>query len=90
MTERIAYLIGWLEGFSYIIWALAGTHDGERLIAVEEVDKYDEVVKQLKDELSKLRLGVSDTGPYTVKTVPLSTPPIDLTPKVTFKSGEDA
>lgn len=85
MSERTAYLLGWLEGFSGSIWAMCNVQERE-VVAPESVAEYDEKVKELREALAKLPM--SDTGPYIVKTVPLSTPPIDLTPKITFKPGE--
>lgn len=87
MSERISYLVGWLEGFSGSIWAMCNVQERE-VVVPEAVAEYEEKVKELREALAERPM--SDTGPYTVKTVPLSTPPIDLTPKITFKSGEDA
>lgn len=85
--ERVSYLVGWLEGFSSTIWALVSTEDGAKLVSPETADEYDRTVKELRETLAERP--IYDTGPYTVKTVPLSTPPIDFTPKITFKAGED-
>lgn len=85
MTERTAYLLGWLEGFSGSIWAMCNVQERE-VVAPEAVAEYEEKVKELREALAKLPM--SDTGPYIVKTMPLFTPSIDFTPKVTFKSGE--
>lgn len=88
MSERTAYLIGWLEGFSTTVWALLSTNDGARLVDASAGDEYDRAVRELKEALAERPM--YDTGPYTVKTVPLSTPPVDMTPKVTFTAEEDA
>ena len=85
MSERIAYLVGWLEGFSGSIWAMCSAQERE-VVAPEAVAEYEKKVKELREAL--VERPMYDTGPYIVKTVPLSTPPIDLTPTITFKSGE--
>lgn len=86
MSKRTAYLIGWLEGFSGSIWAMCTVQERE-VVAPEAVAEYEKKVKELREAL--VERPMYDTGPYIVKTVPLSTPPIDLTPKITFKAGED-
>lgn len=87
MSERISYLVGWLEGFSGSIWAMCNVQERE-VVVPEAVAEYEEKVKELREALAERPM--YDTGPYVVKTVPLSTPPIDLTPKITFTTGEDA
>lgn len=84
--ECIARCVGWLEGFSTTVWALLSTNDGGRLVDASAGEEYERTVKELREALAERTM--YDTGPYTVKTVPLSTPPIDLTPKITFKAGE--
>lgn len=78
MSERTAYLIGWLEGFSGSIWAMCNAQERE-VVAPEAVAEYEEKVKELREALAERPM--YDT---------VYTPPIDLTPKITFKSGEDA
>lgn len=84
--ECIARCVGWLEGFSTTVWALLSTNDGAKLVDASAGDEYERTVKELREALAERPTYY--TGPYTVKTVPLSTPPIDLTPTVTFKAGE--
>ncbi len=86
MSERIAYLVGWLEGFSTTVWALLSTNDGARLVDASAGDEYDRNVKELREALAERPM--SDTGPFVVKTVPLVKQPIDMTPKITFTARE--
>ena len=87
--ERVARCVGWLEGFSSTLWALVSTNDGAKMVDPSACDEYDKVVKELRETLEEIKYPICSTVPYTVKAVPLSTPPIDLTPKITFKAGED-
>lgn len=84
--ERIANSIGWLEGFSTTVWALLSTNDGAKLVDASAGEEYERTVKELREALAERPM--YDTGPYTVKAVPLSTPPTDFTPTITFKPGE--
>lgn len=101
MSERISYLVGWLEGFSGSIWAMCNVQERE-VVVPEAVAEYEEKVKELREALKENKYPMCDTGPFTVKTMPCTNPesitigspyfptvPIDLTPKITFKSGED-
>lgn len=85
MSERTAYLVGWLEGFSTTVWALLSTNDGARLVDASAGDEYDRAVRELRDALAERP--TSDTGPFVVT---LAKQPVDTTPKVTFTAGEDA
>ena len=85
--ECIARCVGWLEGFSTTVWALLSTNDGSKLVDASAGDEYERTVKELREALAERPTYY--TGPYTVKTVPLSGAPVDLTPKITFKAGED-
>lgn len=85
MNERITYLIGWLEGFSGSIWAMCNAQERE-VVVPETVAEYEEKVKELREALAERPM--CDTGPYIVKTVPMESKPVDLTPKVTFKAGD--
>ena len=85
MSERIAYLVGWIEGFSGSIWAMCSAQERE-VVAPEAVAEYEKKVKELREALAERPM--SDTGPFVVKTVPLSTPPVDMTPKITFTARE--
>ncbi|MBQ3339791.1 MAG: hypothetical protein IJG82_09430 [Atopobiaceae bacterium] len=87
MTERTAYLLGWLEGFSGSIWAMCSVQEHE-VVAPEAVDEYEKKVKELRETLAKLP--ASDTGPFVVTTVPLAKQPVDMTPKITFTAEEGA
>ena len=101
--ERIAYCIGWLEGFSTTVWALLSTNDGAKLVDPEAGGEYDTHVKLLREALYSPDCPiVSDTGPYEVVTVPctnsegitigspyIQTVPIDAMPKVTYKAGDE-
>ena len=51
MSERTAYLLGWLEGFSSTVWALLSTNDGAKLVSPETADEYDRTVKELRETL---------------------------------------
>lgn len=86
--ECIASCVGWLEGFSTTVWALLSTNDGAKLVDASAGEDYDLRIKKLRDALYAERPTIGDFGPYTVKTVPLSGAPVDLTPKITFKAGE--
>ena len=86
MSERIAYLIGWLEGFSTTVWALLSTNDGAKLVDASAGEEYERTVKELREALAERTM--SDTGPFVVKTVPLVKQPIDMTPKITFTAEE--
>ena len=87
MTERTAYLLGWLEGFSGSIWAMCTVQESE-VVAPESVAEYEKKVKELREALAKLPM--SDTCPFVVTTVPLVNQPVDMTPKITFTAEEDA
>ena len=86
MSERTAYLIGWLEGFSTTVWALLSTNDGAKLVDASAGDEYERTVKELREALAERPM--SDTGPFVVNTVPLVKQPIDMTPKITFMAKE--
>lgn len=102
--ERVSYCLGWLEGFSTTVWALLSTDDGAKLVDASAGEEYDTHVKLLREALYSPDCPiVSDTGPFTVKTMPctnlesitisspyIPTAPIDMTPKGTYKAGEDA
>lgn len=49
--ERIAYCIGWLEGFSTTVWALLSTDAGGRLVDSEAGGQYDAHVAMLRNAL---------------------------------------
>lgn len=85
MSERISYLVGWLEGFSGSIWAMCSAQERE-VVAPEAVAEYEKKVKELREALAERPM--YDTGPYIVKTVPLVKQPVDMTPKVTFMAGD--
>lgn len=87
MSERISYLVGWLEGFSGSIWAMCNVQERE-VIVPEAVAEYEDKVKELREALAERPM--SDTGPFVVKTVPLVKQPVDMMPKITFTSGRDA
>lgn len=44
--ERVAYIIGWLEGFSPVVWMV-----DEQKVASEVLAQYDDVVSELRREV---------------------------------------
>ena len=87
MSERTAYLIGWLEGFTTTIWALLCTNDGAKLVDASAGEEYERNVRELREELEKSSM--SGVSPYVVKAVPLVSQPVDMTPKITFTEGAE-
>lgn len=86
--ERVSYLVGWLEGFSGSLWAMCNVQERE-VVCPELIAEYEDKVKELRDALEEVIYPMGSTVPYIVKTVPLAEQPVDMTPKVTFKAGED-
>ena len=62
MSERIAYLVGWLEGFSSTVWALVSTNDGAKLVSPETADEYDRTVKELRETLYDCPISYTPKG----------------------------
>lgn len=60
--ERIAYCIGWLEGFSTTVWALLSTEDGGRLVDAEAGGQYDAHVAMLRSALYAPDCPIEDGG----------------------------
>ena len=87
MSERTAYLIGWLEGFTTTVWALLCTNDGAKLVDASAGEEYERNVRELREELEKSSM--SGVSPYVVKAVPLVGQPVDMTPKITFNEGAE-
>lgn len=44
--ERVAFLIGWLEGFSPVVWMV-----DEQKVASEVLAQYDDAVSELRREV---------------------------------------